>query len=171
MSLLKMQRWGSPCWWMRVLWIMTTTPMNAEACEQKACTYFHVWWLKKTQTSVAYFNHCFLHHSPPFFFLSHSFSHTNAIMPSTTANVYYFWFCLFLVVLQIWLASSAPEGWMPATALPHVLGSDIPLSPPITELSICQASLSLPALCMDTPGDVSLFWCTFISFLWKTTLL
>ncbi|TKS83832.1 hypothetical protein D9C73_017973 [Collichthys lucidus] len=46
---------------------------------------------------------------------------------------------------------------MPATATAaaaHIMGtSDVPLSPPITELSICPASLALPAHCVDAPGD------------------
>ncbi|KAG7222797.1 hypothetical protein INR49_032416 [Caranx melampygus] len=42
---------------------------------------------------------------------------------------------------------------MPATELLHIMASDVPLSPPVTELSICPATLALPAHCVDTPGD------------------
>ncbi|KAJ4929537.1 hypothetical protein JOQ06_018561 [Pogonophryne albipinna] len=33
------------------------------------------------------------------------------------------------------------------------MGSDVPLSPPITALSLCPASLALPAHCVDAPRD------------------
>ncbi len=34
----------------------------------------------------------------------------------------------------------------------HIMDSYVPLSPLITELSICPASLPLPAHCVDAPG-------------------
>lgn len=50
-----------------------------------------------------------------------------------------------------------PEGLSACGRAPlSVLGSDLPLSPPITELSICPSSLALPGYCVDTPTDVSL---------------
>lgn len=66
------------------------------------------------------------------------------------------WFCSVSCVCYYksgW-PGSAPQR---LNAAAHIMGtSDVPLSPPITELSICPASLALPAHCVDAPGDVSL---------------
>lgn len=43
-----------------------------------------------------------------------------------------------------------------AAVPPSIVGSDLPLSPPITELSICPAPLALPGYCVDAATDVSL---------------
>lgn len=50
-----------------------------------------------------------------------------------------------------------------AAAVPlYIMGSDLPLSPPITELSICPTPLALPGYCVDAATDVSLALLHFI---------
>lgn len=106
------------------------------------------------------------------FFITSSFTLTPSSL-SSPHNMY-----VLLVLFCFLCVCYYKSGWPGSApqrlnAAAHIMGtSDVPLSPPITELSICPASLALPAHCVDAPGDVSLslihFHILFLCVQWNT---